>query len=270
MPRTPKNSTWPVHLPKRRRMTAVPDSDGDRPRVVEPPRWPSVRDSGISPAGRLFGERGSHTSEVAELRRRLDEAERRAADAEEALPHLLALGQRTVNGLLSDARARGRQIIEDAREQAAKEIEAERRALAQEAFELDALRMAVAAEAMGLEQVRAELESGVAALQLHHAGTIRQLEAPDVTPESVFDPGASMLPPPPSPADLAGSGIDKPASPTPSASSSDRPSSRFADAWAVGEDEMLAEAFDRFFAAEIDKDPLRDSVLESDPEPSGD
>lgn len=266
MARTAKNSTWPLHLPKRHRMSAVSNSEGDHPRAVEPPRWTSTRATGTSPAGWLLGERSTRADELVELRRRLEEAERRALDAEGALPHLLALGQRTVNGLLGDARARGRAIIEEAREQAAREIAAERRALAEEAAELDALRMAVAAEAMGLEQIRVELDSKLAAGQLR-AGGARQPALDAGAAPAVPDPAARLLPPPPPPTELAEVGMDTAEAEPDHGRASPRepsPSSRFADAWAADEDEMMVEAFDRFFAAEISRDPMRDSVLEAD------
>lgn len=210
--------------------------------------------SSPSPGSWLFGGPSQQATELAELRRLLAEAERRAEDAEAALPHLLALGQRTVNGLLSDARARGRQIIEEARAEAMVEIDREREALVRESRELDALRMAVAAEAMGLEQVRRELEAATAARGLA-AGPVQPR-----TPPALADPRAALLPPPPSPAELDAVGMGADVSSSPST-----PSRRFAEAWAEGEDEMMAEAFDRFFQAEIERDPHRDAAVDPDP-----
>lgn len=107
--------------------------------------------------------------EIADLRAQLADAEHRASDAENALPHLMELGQRTVDGLLNDARRRGREIIEASRRQAEAELSEQRDEVRREALELDALRMAVAAEAMGLEQVRAELQRRISrsASELH-------------------------------------------------------------------------------------------------------
>lgn len=204
-----------------------------------------------SPGSWLFGGPSHQAAEIAELRERLAVAEQRADAAEEALPHLLALGQRTVNGLLSDARARGREIIEEARAAAQIEVEREREAQRRESRELDALRMAVAAEAMGLEQIRRELEAASAAPQL--------AAVPAAEGGSSPDPQANLLPPPPSPAALDAVGMGSSQS-----AAKDAPTRRFADAWAQGEDDMMAEAFDRFFQAEIARDPHRDSVV--DPE----
>ena len=243
-------------------MSVLSNSNEDRPRATGHARWPSPRPAGPTTAGWLLGER-TDAGDLAELRQRLAEAERRAEDAESALPHLLDLGQRTVNGLLSDARARGRQIIDEAREQAARELEAEREAVVAEASELDALRMAVAAEAMGLEQIRNELEASVAAMQLPSSARA-SLGLPAATAEGA-QPEATLLPPPPSPTELASAGMSDPAGSERSEEKREpSPSSRFADAWAAGEDEMMAEAFDRFFAAEVSSDRLRESVLGSD------
>ncbi len=238
-------------------MSAMPSEDGQQSGSARLARW-ATHDSSPAPAPSpspgswLFGGPSQQASELAELRQQLAEAERRAEDAEAALPHLLALGQRTVNGLLSDARARGRQIIDEARAAALVEIDREREALAREGRELDALRMAVAAEAMGLEQVRRELEAATAAKGLAAGET-----KPPTTP-ALADPRAALLPPPPSPADLdsVGMGVSSPSTPN--------PSRRFAEAWAEGEDEMMAEAFDRFFQAEIERDPQRDAAVEPD------
>lgn len=260
MPRVLKNSTWPGRMPTTHRMSAVPNAEDHQSRPARFARWAAEQEASPSPTSWLFGGASQHSSELAELRERLAAAERRAVDAEEALPHLLALGQRTVNGLLSDARARGREIIEDARQAASREIEHERRALARESAELDALRMAVAAEAMGLEQIRKELEGTIAAKQLASGpapGLPLEVTGPAVP--VVVDPRAGLLPPPPSPADLDSVGMGNGAE-TPK----DSPSGRFADAWAAGEDAMMSEAFDRFFAAEISRDPLRDAAVDPD------
>lgn len=277
------------------------------------------------------------TEEIDDLRARLATAERRARDAETALPHLLGLGQNTVNGLLDDARARGRQIIDGARTQAEAELAAERAAVRQEARDLEALRMAVAAEAMGLEEIRAELqrrislsaaeiarvaahprllgqplplaEHGIApvpAVALAPAGStpvsppaeLRELFAPDLdggiglveastaaaeeveaqlaiahavettgveattveaTPRAseVDDqaPTAAVEGDPAPPTDAA---TGRPAS---------NPSAGFADAWAEDEDEAVAEAFDRFFSAEVGTEPSRDWILADDTKP---
>ena len=269
MARALKNSTWPVRLPTKQRMSAVPHSEDDNARTTRLARWAADHDFSPSPGAWLLGASHGPASELADLKERLAEAERRAEDAEAALPHLLALGQRTVNGLLSDARLRSRQIIEDARQQATLELENERLALQREASELDALRLAVACEAMGLEQIRNELEAGIAALQLGDGSTDptahRQLPVGSV-PVIAADPAAPMLPPPPSPADLVSVGMTANAATPPK----DSPSGRFADAWAAGEDEMMVEAFDRFFAAEISRDPLRDAVVDdTDPATEG-
>ena len=236
-------------------MSAMPHDDDGQSGATRLARWAAQHETVPAAGSWLFGGPSQHATELAELRERLAEAERRADDAEGALPHLLALGQRTVNGLLSDARARGRQIIEEAREAAALEIEHERRALSREAAELDALRMAVAAEAMGLEQIRNELEAGVVSRQLGAGAPA--LPAPHAAPAA--DPRAALLPPPPSPADLDSVGMG-----SASSAPKDSPSGRFADAWAAGEDEMMVEAFDRFFAAEIERDPLRDAAVDPD------
>jgi hypothetical protein len=263
--RAVKNSIWSPLLPKRHGMSAVPEAEGHHPqRGSRLARWVGEHEGTPPPAKWLFGEPNDQAGELAELRERLAESERRAADAEAALPHLLALGQRTVNGLLNDARTRGRQIIEEARAQAAVEMERERQALALEAAELDALRMAVACEAMGLEQVRAELEAGLAALQLHASADVpsdgaRELPAASAVARAP-DQGAPPLPPPPSPADLVSVGMTR-GRPD---HRDDSVTSRFAHAWAAGEDEMMTEAFDRFFAVEIGIDPLRDAVLDDE------
>ncbi len=230
------------------------------------------RPMATSPAGWLFGERGHQTDEIAELRQRLADAEHRAASAEEALPHLLALGQRTVNGLLSDARSRGRRIIEEARVQAERELEAERRAVETEAAELDSLRMAVAAEAMGLEQIRHELEAAIAAMQLPEGSRPLAESGRSTRPGSPFtvDPAAILLPPPPSPSESEPSpGVEVPATGAPGPGEdrvpgATRRSSRFADAWAEGEDDLMSEAFDRFFAGGSGPDPQRAAVLDAD------
>ncbi|MGY6501516.1 MAG: hypothetical protein ACXIVQ_11580 [Acidimicrobiales bacterium] len=213
---------------------------------------------------------------VAELREQLEEAQRRAHDAEAALPHLLALGQRTVNSLLTDARTRGRQIIEDAKAQAADEIQAQRDEVAREARELDSLRMAVAAEAMGLEQTRRELEQARVALDASRTAAALasgpSVEDADLSPTNVVsivprsELRAPMLPPPPSPVDLVRVGMAGTAG---SDATPDAVSSRFADAWAAGEDEVMAEAFDRFFSAAVEPDLLRDGVLAPEAGPAG-
>ena len=41
----------------------------------------------------------------------------------------------------------------------------------------------------------------------------------------------------------------------------------FADAWAEDEDEAVAEAFERFFSAEIDSEPSREWILADDTNP---
>lgn len=240
-------------------MSALPSDEGQQPGTTRLARWATLEPSSTppsspSPGSWLFGGPSQQASELAELRQRLAETERRAEDAEAALPHLLALGQRTVNGLLSDARARWRQIIDEARVAALVEIDREREALAREGRELDALRMAVAAEAMGLEQIRRELEAATAAKGLA-AGAPKAASVP-----ALADPRAALLPPPPSPAELDSVGMGT-ASPSNPAS----PSRRFAEAWAEGEDEMMAEAFDRFFQAEIERDPHRDAAVEPGP-----
>ena len=278
MPRTLRNSILAPILPNRHGMSAVPDPDDSAHRGSRFARWAAQHNGTPPPAAWLFGEPNDQARELEELRERLAEAERRAEEAEAALPHLLALGQRTVNGLLNDARARGRQIIEEARAQAEVEAAEARKALEREASELDALRMAVACEAMGLESVRNELEARVKELGLGE-GDLRDLLArglPAAAPVEEADHAATsdphraagnpasaldevagpILPPPPPPADLIGMGL------TPGAAHADAPSSRFADAWARGEDEMMAEAFDRFFAAHIESDPLRDAVID--------
>jgi hypothetical protein len=171
----------------------------------------------------------------------------------------------------SDARERGRRIIEEARQRAATEIRTERELLATEASELDALRMAVAAEAMGLETVRKELEAAVAALQLPAPGVVAPVgEAP-----SVPDPSLRLLPPPPSVDDLAAVGMapvsdNNAVNEAASTERGDasmafgRRSSRFSDVWADGEDDGMAEAFDRFFNAAAAQDRHRDAVLDAD------
>lgn len=250
MPRLLKNSTRHSRVPTTQRMSAMSSDEAAQPAPSRLARL--AAGDAPSPGSWLFGGPSQQAAEIAQLRERLAEAEQRAEAAEEALPHLLALGQRTVNGLLSDARARGRDIIEEARVAAQAEVEREREALRRESRELDALRMAVAAEAMGLEQIRRELEAVSAAPQLN-AGPAAVLPAS-------ADPRANLLPPPPSPADLDAVGMGNT-----SGSANDSPSRRFADAWAEGEDDMMAEAFDRFFQAEIARDPMRDSVVDPDP-----
>lgn len=253
-------------------MSAVTNSESEWAYQTGPSRWPSTRSAGkvISPTSWLLGASAPRADEVSELRERLDDAERRAADAEQALPHLLALGQRTVNSLLTDARERSRRIIDEARQQAATEIRTERELLAKESTELDALRMAVAAEAMGLEMVREELEAAVAALQLPAPGVVSSpLEAPTVP-----DPSLRLLPPPPSVEDLTAVGmvpandttevVEPVAEADAEPSAARRRSSRFSDVWADGEDDGMAEAFDRFFNAEASTDRHRDAVLHAD------
>lgn len=255
-------------------MSALPSSEDPTVSGIGPRRWssPSGSRPSTSPAGWLFGERGHQVDEVAELKRRLAEAERRAESAEEALPHLLALGQRTVNGLLSDARSRGRRIIEEARVEAERELEAERRAVQAEGAELEALRMAVAAEAMGLEQVRQELEAAIAALQLPEGSRPLAESGRSTRPGSPFvlDPAAILLPPPPAPGDAEGAAVVGSATPPAPAPAEDRlpgssrRSTRFADAWAEGEDDLMSEAFDRFFAGGSGPDPQRAAILDDD------
>jgi hypothetical protein len=283
VPRTLRRSILAPILPNKHGMSAVPESGEPTPRGSRFARWAAQQD-GSPPAAWLFGDPSPQARELEELRERLAEAEKRAEEAEAALPHLLALGQRTVNGLLNDARARGRQIIEEARAQAEREAEEARTALQKEAAELDALRMAVACEAMGLEAVRNELEARVRELGLGE-GDLRALLArglptaappaieaaePDLdepagpaVPRSFGELSGPVLPPPPPPSELATVGLTS--TPRPDAASS-----RFAEAWAQGEDEMMAEAFDRFFAAEIESDPLRDAVIEGEAESDDD
>lgn len=250
MPRLLKNSTRPSRVPTRHGMSAMSRDEAGQQAQSRLARLTSA-DSSPSAGSWLFGGPSGQASEIAELREQLAAAEQRADAAEEALPHLLALGQRTVNGLLSDARARGRDIIEEARAAALVEIEREREALRRENRELDALRMAVAAEAMGLEQIRRELE----------ASSSPQLTAGPVSsrPGALSDPRANLLPPPPSPAELDAVGMGSTEN-----SPQGSPSRRFAEAWAEGEDEMMTEAFDRFFQAEIARDPQRDAAVDPD------
>lgn len=298
--------------------------------------------------------------EVEDLTERLAVAERRAREAEMALPHLLGLGQRTVNGLLNDARARGRQIIDAAREQAVAEMGAEREAMRREARDLEALRMAVAAEAMGLEEIRAELQrrismsaaemARVAAhpqlmgqplpLAEHGIGPVpaaaiasSQVSVPPPAELDVVDPGdvahgvglveASLMPAHSVEAQLAIAGameatavehdtvdaglvldpdvaLDDAAVVAAAVVADDREdgpvadltdtglaaagvttpdaagtveatahfsSGGFADAWAEDEDEAVAEAFDRFFSADVDSEPSRDWILADDTKP---
>lgn len=92
--------------------------------------------------------------EIAALREELARAQERALQAEAALPHLLGLGQSTVNELLDDARSRAAAIMAEAEESlAAREV-----ALKRERNKLEALYMAIAAEAAALENLRKNTE----------------------------------------------------------------------------------------------------------------
>ena len=282
--------------------------------------------------------------EIAELRERLAAAEMRATEAENALPHLMELGQRTVDGLLSDARRRGREIIEASRRKADDEFAEQREEMRRETKELDSLRMAVAAEAMGLESVRAELQRRISrsADELHRmaehpmllggelpvddlalaAGmTVNEIEAPpaEVASESAplaeptddftaalldathFDDPHGDGPHGDDPHDddalaqrpigIVEASLATPASVeaqieiaaqvdgvatvdvtnhTGADSGASRgsvaanPGSRFAEAWAADEDSDAAEAFERFFSAEVEYEPSREWILADD------
>lgn len=286
--------------------------------------------------------------EIADLREKLLAAELRADEAENALPHLMELGQRTVDGLLGDARRRGREIIEASREQADAELGHQRDEVRREAKELDALRMAVAAEAMGLEQVRSELQRRISrsASELHRmaehpmllggelpvedlaiaAGALAASELPaspdvegetsvggTVSGETVAAPvlpagdvelvrskaaeAAFFAPAEPAaqvqvespdalPADSPVGLVEASTTAPPSvdaqieiATSADatldvsddeapvataNTASRFADAWAADEDDSAAEAFDRFFSADVEYEPSREWILADD------
>lgn len=262
------------------------------------------------------GRRSGERDEVAELRERLAAAEKRAEEAESALPHLMELGQKTVDGLLNDARRRGREIIEASRLRAEEEFAATRDEVRKEARELDALRMAVAAEAMGLEQIRAELqrrisssaaeltrmaehprllggqlpveELGLAAPRQHELPApadpavpthehATQVFTPDAVVEAATAPSTSIeaqieiAGAAEATLDVSGSGpsaevavvepigtdADAPAPPA-------DPHSPFAAAWAAEEDDGVAEAFDRFFSADVDYEPSREWILADD------
>ncbi|QGG96662.1 ATP synthase subunit B family protein [Actinomarinicola tropica] len=338
-------------------MAAPRRIDADDDRSSEVPRrrnWllglapaPGPTPKGVPDAATLAEENEA-------LRARLADAERRAREAERALPHLLGLGQSTVNGLLDDARARGRDIIEAARRQAEQELGAQRDEVRRETRELDALRMAVAAEAMGLEEIRAELhrrvsmsavelarvaqhpmllggeplrveQSGldtvsVAAIAsssqpvaapfdqdevaevddddaaaasvpvvtvtggetvvvLPSAAGIGIVEASTMPSDAVAAQlaiadamettaveagGAAASAPAVADDEVAAEGVavadeDAPARPNPSPG--------FADAWALDEDDEVAEAFDRFFSADIDAEPSREWILADDTKP---
>lgn len=174
--------------------------------------------------------------EIASLREELAVAEHRADDAENALPQLMELGQRTVDGLLNDARRRGREIIQTARAQAETELGEQRDDIRREAKELDALRMAVAAEAMGLEQIRAELqrritlsatelsrmadhpmllggELPVEELGLAAAALAPSLESADDAPQTDFEPdGEDLVVEDPRPVGMVEASVAEPAS----------------------------------------------------------
>jgi hypothetical protein len=254
--------------------------------------------------------------ELTDLRAQLAAAEQRAVEAENALPHLMELGQRTVDGLLNDARRRGREIIETSRRQAEAELGSQRDEVRREAKELDSLRMAVAAEAMGLEQVRAELQrrisrsaselsrmaehpmllggelpvedfaivaSALAANEIGPAPEVAvERSEPSVTVDALPSDGpvglieAATSPQPSVVAQIeiataADATVDVSTSHhAPSADQGEEtarpasPSSRFADAWEADEDEHAAEAFDRFFSADIDYEPSREWILADD------
>lgn len=277
--------------------------------------------------------------EIAQLREQLAAAEMRATEAENALPHLMELGQRTVDGLLSDARRRGREIIEASRRQADDEFAEQREEMRRETKELDSLRMAVAAEAMGLESVRAELQRRISrsADELHRmaehpmllggelpvddlalaAGmTVNEIEAP---PAEVASEPAALAEPTDDftaalldathfddphfddphgedavvegPIGIVEASVATPASVeaqieiaaqvdgvatvdvtnradvdsgAPRSSVAANPGSRFAEAWAADEDSDAAEAFERFFSAEVEYEPSREWILADD------
>jgi hypothetical protein len=278
--------------------------------------------------------------EIADLREKLAAAELRASEAENALPHLMELGQRTVDGLLTDARRRGREIIEASRRKADEEFAAEREEMRRETKELDSLRMAVAAEAMGLESVRAELQRRISrsADELHRmaehpkllggelpvedlalaAGmSVTQIEAapasepvveavrePQPLVEATDDFTAALLdathfdtphgdaPATMPPIGIVEASISTPASVeaqieiaaevdgvatvdvsghagpegvgAPAGAAGANPGSRFAEAWAADEDSDVAEAFERFFSAEVEYEPSREWILADD------
>jgi hypothetical protein len=272
--------------------------------------------------------------EITILREQLAAAETRADEAEHALPHLMELGQRTVDGLLNDARRRGREIILAARAEAESELSERRAEVRRDSNELDALRMAVAAEAMGLEQVRSELqrrialsadelsrladhpmllggelpveELGLAAAALAPPLQVADESAPsDVVPdgenlpvedsrpvgiveasvaepmsvvaqieiagaaEATLDVSDAVTSRPVSPVEVAAESAPVAVTPDaagaePVATGSPNPGSRFADAWDAEEEEGAAEAFDRFFSADVDYEPSREWILADD------
>lgn len=179
--------------------------------------------SGSTPKG--VPDAATLAEEIDELKERVAHAERRAREAERALPHLLGLGQATVNGLLDDARARGREIIESARRHAEAELGAQRDEVRREARELEALRMAVAAEAMGLEEIRAELHRRVSMSAIELARVAQHPQLLGGEPLRVEQPGldtvavapvASALGELPAPFDQDAAGADEPeAAPVP-------------------------------------------------------
>ncbi|MBK5222051.1 MAG: hypothetical protein JJE52_04085 [Acidimicrobiia bacterium] len=236
-----------------------------------------------TPAG--VPDPGTLSAEIDDLRQRLAAAEKRAAEAETALPHLLALGQRTVNGLLDDARARAKQIIDAARERTHDELTAQRELVRRESTELQALRMAVAAEAASLEELRADLQRRISL-----AGTVAP--AADDFPVDLIalegarpaaSPTARPVDPPAGTTDAGVGIIEASTSPAPSVEAQleidatalgerpvgvrPNPSSGFADAWDQDEDDTVAEAFDRFFTAEVDSEPSREWILADDTKP---
>ena len=282
--------------------------------------------------------------EIAELRTKLAAAEERAAEAENALPHLMGLGQRTVDGLLNDARRRGREIIEAARVRADEEFSARRQEMQSEGRELDALRMAVAAEAMGLELIRSELQRRITLsaaelsrmaehpmllggeLPLEQAGLPSGAEAPaelpaveplpvlevdGLAPEVLAESPVGLVEASLSSSDSEQAQIEIAAAVSCDATALHAPGdpvdddeatalhigaaerdeihgaapivvaataadaggpdaevsqegSRFAAAWEAEEDEGVAEAFDRFFSADVEYEPSREWILADD------
>ena len=208
--------------------------------------------------------RSAARPELLALSEALAAAEARALEAEQALPDLLALGRRTADSLLDDARRRGQAMLAEAHRRADAELDAQRREVRREAQQLEALRMAVAAEAMGLERIRAELQHRVAlsAAEMHriasHPGLLGggplRLEPVDVAELATARGIAAASAP-----DVVIVTDDDEATVVRSA-----PSPRFAEAWGTPDDPESEAAFAAFFSDEIASEPSRDWILAGD------
>lgn len=187
-------------------------------------------------------------SEVTALREELARAKERALQAEAALPHLLGLGQTTVNELLDDARHRAANILAKAQEQ----LEQREAALERERQELETLYMAIAAEAAALENLRRTLATEGIEVPAEPAP-----RPSIISPSSSLESSSSAASSSASAAEssLDGSSLDE--------LGSIPATSGFAKAWEQDDDVSMREAFARFFDGDDDGiDPSRRWIMD--------